>query len=218
MAQQWRFAEGVWIPKDKDSKKIDQFRIISLLSVEGKIFFSIVARRLADFLSSNNDIDTSVQKGGISGVLGCLEHTGVVTQLIREARENKGDLTVLWLDLANAYGSIPHKLVQTTMTKHHVPHHVADLILDYYDQFRMRVTAGEVTSEWHRLEVGIITGCTISVTLFALAMNMIVKSVEPECRSPWTQAGTSQPPIRAFMDDLTVTTESVPGCRWILQG
>lgn len=53
--------------------------IISLLSVEGKIF-SIVERRLADFLSSNNYIDTSVQKGGISGV---------VTQLIQEARENK---------------------------------------------------------------------------------------------------------------------------------
>lgn len=218
VAKQWRFAEGVWIPKEEGSRTIDQFRIISLLSVEGKVFFSIVARRLADFLSSNNYIDTSVQKGGISGVPGCLEHTGVVTQLIREARENNGDLTVLWLDLANAYGSIPHKLVETTLTKHHVPHHVADLIMDYYDQFRMRVTAGEVTSEWHKLEVGIITGCTISVTLFALAMNMIVKSAEPECRGPRTRSGIRQPPIRAFMDDLTVTTESVPGCRWILQG
>lgn len=26
------------------------------------------------------------------------------------------------------------------------------------------------------------------------------------------------PPIRAFMDDLMVTTTSVPGVRWILQG
>jgi len=36
----------------------------------------------------------------------------MVTQLIREAWENKGDLVVLWMDLANAYGSIPHKLEQ----------------------------------------------------------------------------------------------------------
>ena len=35
---------------------------------------------------------------------GRLKHTGVVTQLIRKARgENKGNLTVLWLDLPNAY-------------------------------------------------------------------------------------------------------------------
>ncbi|KAJ3580977.1 hypothetical protein NHX12_017218, partial [Muraenolepis orangiensis] len=31
-------------------------------------------------------------------------------------------------------------------------------------------------------------------------------------------SGQRQPPIRAFMDDLTVMTESVPGCRWILKG
>lgn len=41
---------------------------------------------------------------------------GMVTLLIREARENKGNLSVLWLDLENAYGSISHKLVQLTLT------------------------------------------------------------------------------------------------------
>lgn len=167
MAQQWHFAEGVWIPKEEDSKNIDQFRIISLLSVEGKIFFSILARLLTDFLSSSSYINTSVQKGGISGVPGCQEHTGVVAQLIRGARNNKGDLKVLWLDLANAYGSIPHKLVQTTPERHHVLGQVAELILDYYNQFNMRVSSESITSEWHRVEVGIIAGFTISVILFA---------------------------------------------------
>ena len=89
-----------------------------------------------------------------------------------------------------------------------MPHHVADLILDYYDYFRMRVSAGAVTSEWHKLEVGIITGCTTWVTLFALTMSMIVKSAEPECQGPLTQSGIRQLPIGAFMDNLTVTTES----------
>ncbi|XP_073720025.1 uncharacterized protein [Misgurnus anguillicaudatus] len=216
--KQWQFAEGVWIPKEEDSKTISQFRIISLLSVEGKIFFSIVAKRLAEFFLKNGYIDTSVQKGGIPGVPGCLEHTGVVTQLLREAKENRGDLVVLWLDLANAYGSMPHKLVQEALEKHHVPVIVRNLIQDYYRDFKLRVSSGSTTSEWHRLEVGIITGCTISVILFALAMNMLVKSAEPECRGPKSKTGTRQPPIRAFMDDLTVTTESVPGARWILKG
>lgn len=56
----------------------------------------------------------------------CLEHTGEVTQLIWEARESRGDLVALWLDLTNACGSIPHKLVETVLTpcsrddqKHH---------------------------------------------------------------------------------------------------
>lgn len=86
---QWKRAESVWIPKEENSSKLEQFRSIFLLSVEGKIFFGVLARRLTGFLLANTYIDSSVQKGGIPGVPGCLEHTGVVTQLIREAREGK---------------------------------------------------------------------------------------------------------------------------------
>lgn len=34
---------------------------------------------------------------------GCLEYTSVVTKLFSDAHKGKGDLTVLWPDLANAY-------------------------------------------------------------------------------------------------------------------
>ena len=95
VADQWRQAECVWIPKEEKSKEIDQFKIISLLNTEEKIFFSILSRRLSKFLIMNEYIDTSVQKGGVAGMPGCIEHTGVVSQLIREVRENNGNLTVL---------------------------------------------------------------------------------------------------------------------------
>nr|XP_055068382.1 uncharacterized protein LOC129450032 [Misgurnus anguillicaudatus] len=49
-------------------------------------------------------------------------------------------------------------------------------------------------------------------------MNMLVKSTEVQCRGPLSRSGVRQPPIRAFMDDLTVTTPHVPGGRWILKG
>lgn len=89
--------------------------------------------------------------------------------------------------------------------------------MDYYNEFHLRVSTGPVTSDWCRLEVGIITGCTISVRLFSLAVNMLVKSAEPECQVPKSRSGICQPPIQAFMDDLTITMESVPGARWILK-
>lgn len=72
---------------------------------------------LTVYLLRNTYIDTAAQKGEIPGMLGCIEHTEVVTQLICEARENRGDLAVIWLDLANAHGSIPHKLVATALTR-----------------------------------------------------------------------------------------------------
>ena len=166
--EQWRFAEGVWTPKEEGSKSLDQFRIISSLNTESKIFFGLLSRRLSDFILGNSYIDTSVQKGEVAGMPGCLEHTGVLTHLLREAKENKGDLTVLWLDLTNAYGSMPHKLVEEALNRHHVPQSVCDLISDYYNNFRLRACSSTVTSEWQTLEKDIITGCTMSAVLFSL--------------------------------------------------
>lgn len=56
----------------------------------------------------------------------------MVTQLT--GRQEKADLT-------DAYGSIPHRLVEVVLEKHHVPQKVKDLILDYYSEFSFRVSS-----------------------------------------------------------------------------
>ena len=74
-------------------------------------------------------------------------HTGLVTQMIREVRENKGDLVELWLDFTNVHSYIPHKLVEVALNRHHVPGKIRDLILDYYNSYSLRVFSG-TKSEW----------------------------------------------------------------------
>lgn len=43
VADQWRHVEWGWIQKEDNSTKLETFRSILLLSVEGKIFFSVLA-------------------------------------------------------------------------------------------------------------------------------------------------------------------------------
>ncbi len=57
---------------------ISQFRSIALLNVEGKIFFSILAKRLTTYLISNGYINTNCQKAGVPGFPGCMEHSAVI--------------------------------------------------------------------------------------------------------------------------------------------
>ncbi len=99
----WRHTESVWIPKEENASDITQFCTISLLSVEGRISLKILANRLTVYLLRNSYIVTAEQKGLVPSMPGYIEHTGVVTQLIRVVRENRGDLAVIWLDLANAW-------------------------------------------------------------------------------------------------------------------
>ncbi|CAC5423518.1 unnamed protein product [Mytilus coruscus] len=172
---------------------------------------------MTNYMLSNDYIDIAVQKGGVPGVSGCIEHTSVLSQIIREAKDSKGELAVVWLDLANAYGTVPHKLVELMLEIYHVPDGIRELIKEYFNHLQLRFIVGDYTTSWQRLGVGIVTGCTISVILFSAAMNMIVKSVEKKSRGPWMKSGVQQPPGRAFMDDMTISTKTVIEARWTLQ-
>ena len=52
---QWRIATEVYIPKSRspDPNNIKDFRPISLLNVEGKLFFSILSKRLEKHIITN---------------------------------------------------------------------------------------------------------------------------------------------------------------------
>ncbi|KAK0136845.1 hypothetical protein N1851_026974 [Merluccius polli] len=112
--------------------------------------------------------------------------------------------------LLNAYGTIPHKLVETTLKTYHVPEQFQKLLQCYFDKFNMCFTCGNFTTDWQRLEVGIVTGCTILVILFSAAINLLIKSAEKLHRGAVLASGIQQAPIRAFMDDPTITAKSVP--------
>ena len=111
----------------------------------------------------------------------------------------------MWLDLANAYGSIPHKLVDLTLKICHIPAMVREMLQYYFNNYIMRFTVADYTTAWQKLKVGIITGCTISVVLFLTAMNLLVNSAEKMCKGPVMSSGVSQSPTRAFRDDITKT-------------
>ena len=53
IAENWVLSYGIHILKEKDSRKIDQFRQISLLNIEGKIFFGVIAKRMTRFVINN---------------------------------------------------------------------------------------------------------------------------------------------------------------------
>ncbi len=71
---EWQRAVVVFIPKEANSKDISQFRKIALLNIEGKILFSVLARRMTTYLLENGYIDTNCQKAGVPDFSACVEH------------------------------------------------------------------------------------------------------------------------------------------------
>ena len=212
----WRRAGGVFIPKEKESSDLSQFRMISLLNVEGKIFFSVVAQRLASYLERNGLIDSTVQKAGIPGFAGCLEHTSMIWHQIQTAKTEKKDLNVVFLDLANAFGSVPHSLIWSSFHYFKVPEIVVNLVKAYFQDIRLCASIADFTTGWQRLEVGIMAGCTVSPLAFTMAMEVIIRASKWVVGGERLQNGMRLPPIRAYMDDMTLLTTTVPCTKRLL--
>ncbi|KAL5270090.1 hypothetical protein ACHWQZ_G003546 [Mnemiopsis leidyi] len=167
-----RIFEGVYIPKADGDFGPSTGRPISLGNVQGKIFLAVVARRLTEFMVNNKYVDMSVQKGGLPGVKGCIEHFGAMWEVIKDARLNRRDLSVVWLGLANAYGAVPHVLILKALRYNNIPDKIIKIIVVYFAGVYGRFSSKLVTSKWQKFEIGIFMGCVISVIIFALCMNL----------------------------------------------
>ena len=177
------------------------------MNVQGKIYLAVIAKRITSYAVNNGYVDTTIQKGGIPKVRGCIEHFGSLWEVVKDAKLKRKNLTSVWLDLANAYGNVPHLLILRALKFYHVPDKIVKVILDYFRGVFGRFTGEGIVSDWQQFEIGIFTGCVISGILFVLAINLLKEFFV--CRVPraieYVNDDVPIPPLKMFMDDCNIT-------------
>ena len=137
----WCQAKIKFIPKSQDLSNPENFRPIALTSVIGKLFNKILALRLEHFLRNNDIKDISLQKGFLTNINGTMEHIFATSAIIQNAVHNGLPLSLTFLDLKNAFGSVPHQLIKDILTHIKVPMEVKSYVSSAYSQLTARVVA-----------------------------------------------------------------------------
>ena len=106
---------------------------------------------------------------------GCWEHISMVWHALKEARAKNSNLTVIWLDIANAYGSIPHKLIVLALNRYGVSPQWIRLTKIYYEGIFSKSFSESAASALHRHQRGIFASCTLSIILFVADMKIILE-------------------------------------------
>ena len=179
MPPEWGLAYMVLLPKEKDRSKPELFRNIALTNTSGKIFFAYVAQNLESFMVVNKYIDTSVQKGFLKGIAGCLEHTFNLHELLREAYENSRQIAVTWIDLANAYGSVAHNMIQHALEWYHIPNCIRQIIFSHCEHLAAKVITREWSTDFFIYDIGLFQGCVMSTILFDITFNLLLDYLKP---------------------------------------
>ena len=180
-------------------------------------------RRRQDFLQSirqANDIipppEQVHQHVSPEGWHPSLEHAQMIWNSLMTAKSEKKELHVVWLDLANAYGSVPHNCIRFALKFFHIPEKVAAILMQYFGNVFMRFTTTNYTMGWQALEVGIMMGCIVSPLLFVMCMELILRGTTDTASGEETRSGGALPPSRAFMDDVTTLVQSKAGTQELL--
>ena len=216
IADDWAQAVMALLKKGSPSEDLDivsEFRPITMTACIGKILLSVISDRLQFFLVKNLYIPRKIQKGFLSGIAGCVEHSFMLFEALKEAKEEQRQVVVSWIDLANAYGSVRHNLIQFALEWFHVPRKIRKLIFNYYEKLMAKVKTKDWTSGFFLFDIGLFQGCVLSTILFLCVFQLLLDFIKPLREKhgfKFKQAATKTL-AEAYADDLAQVTKDAKG-------
>eukprot|EP00731_Ephydatia_muelleri_P013812 Em0007g1122a len=201
----WKTSSTILIHKAGDTTNLDNWRPIALQNTAYKVYAGVIAKRVTNWAIQEGKLSPS-QKGFLP-YEGCLEHNFVLRSVLQDARRRKRDLTISWLDLKDAYSSVPHSTLLRILRLAGLGGATIDIIQDIYAGSTTCVRTKSETSASIACERGVKQGCPLSPILFNFVMESIIRSVE-EVHDAGYKIANSSITTLAYADDLCVLSSS----------
>ena len=182
LPRSWKEAIVVPIPKPgKDSTNPGNYRPIALTSCICKTMERMVNDRLVWFLEKNKLI-TPFQSG-FRKHRSTIDHLIRFETFVREAFIKKEHVVSVFFDLESAYDTTWKYGIMNDLYDFGIRGRLAHFISAFLTDRQFKVRVGNTYSDHHEQEMGVPQGCILSVTLFSVKINNIIKAVCPgvEC-------------------------------------
>lgn len=198
------FAEGWLCPlyKKKDRTDIANYRPITLLNTDYKIFTKILAMRLAKVA---HKMINKAQAGFIPdrSIADQVRLAKLMTDY-SEATEENG--MIVCLDQEKVYDKIKHDYLWTTLRAYGLPEHFIQIVKSLYRSARTKVMINGELSEDFAVTRGVRQGDPLSCLLFNLAIEPLANTLRlsPRLQGFRLPGSTGKLIATLFADDTTV--------------
>ena len=209
------------IPREREREREapdepGNFRPIALTSCIEKVFTSILKH---SFMIANGYMDTNVQKAFMHEISGYTEQSTKLAAALREPHTKHRSVTVYWLDLANAYDSVHHGLIQFSLQHYNAPDKLMNIVGDLYSDLQALITTPHWTSRPIPLKIGVYQGHSFSVVIFNTVMYTIADSMMglQHLGYRFSQSQRAMHLLQ-YADDTCLISDSPAGCKKPLEG
>ena len=181
------------------------------------IHYHPIRNRWLSYMMSNGYLDPSIQKAFMPTTPGCVEHHLKLAAILAEAKKKHKSLAVCWLDLANAYGSVHHSLIQFSIKHYHAPPRFCRALEALYSELYARVITEDWATPCIPLQIGVYQGDPLSVVIFNTVMNTLIDTLQTCMDLGYTITGSRhQVNLLQYADDTCLLANSPASCQHLL--
>jgi hypothetical protein len=136
-----------------------------------------LARAFQD-INARYGIFTDPLKGFINKTNGYSEYGIMLNELFLDARRGHKGLVMTTIDFTNAFRSVPHELIMSTMRQRNFPEWTQSIVADIYTTATSIIELKGNRSDPIAWKRGVKQGCTLSPFLFNLCLELLLQLVK----------------------------------------
>ena len=165
---------------------------------------------------ANKYVDSSFQKAFSPTVPGCTKHP-LMSSILAEAHSNHKSVAICWLDLANAYGSVHHSLIDFSLRYYYAPPQFLATVKDLYTSLSAKVTTADWETPVIPLHKGVYQGDPLAVVIFNTVMNILLDTISLRLDLGYQFSNSSHRiNILQYADDTCLVADSPASCQHLL--
>ena len=193
------------LPKPGKSKEyLKNWRPITLLNVDYKIFSGVIANRIKKYLDS---IISNCQKGFIAG-RNIGECTRLTSDIIYKMKKSKMSGIILLIDFEKAFDSLDWSFIDKTLKYFNFGEKMCKYVKIFYNKIESCVTNNGFCSERFQLGRGVRQGDPLSPYLFILAAEILANALMNQRNIKGIKIDNSEFLISQLADDTTLYLEN----------
>ena len=184
---------------NKDPLRIKNYRPISLLNCDYKIYSKVLANRVSQNIKDliNND-QTGFIKDRYIG-----ENIRTIQDIIDHANNNNMEGLLLQLDFEKAYDSIEWTFLLSVLKKFGFPNSFIDGVKLLYTNIVSTVVNDGYSCGWFELRRGVRQGCPLSCILFILCVEILAELIRKSPEIKGFSINNREKKISQFADDTS---------------
>jgi hypothetical protein len=199
------WVRGIIVPiyKDGEKQNVDNYRGITLLSVVGKLYASILNNRISSWLEKKNKLVD--EQGGFRAKRSTSEQIFILRETVQGRRRAKKSTYCCFLDIRKAYDTVCREGLWIRMLEKGIGGKMWRVVRNLYREVGSCVRLGEEKTDWFSLEVGLRQGCILSPVLFSIFIDSLAEEVRKVGGARYGELVVS---LLLFADDIVLIAEN----------